>query len=142
MQQGMKMPKKGEETSIKEQVRTDLQAAGMNISEDRKTIAEQMEIFRNPELVAEETGSSPDKVRAEIVDDLVSIISGDIEKISEIRATNPVIRENERNPEYKKAMDGLLKELKGGLKDLVNAQFEYGRTASTKPEFQKEHKTA
>jgi hypothetical protein len=121
----MKMPKKEGELSSKEQAVADLQAAGININNDRKTVEEQMEIFRNPKPLAEETGSDPNALRAEILEDLIAIIEGDLEDITNARRDSPGIQINERNPEYKKAMDELVSGLESGLKDLKKSRLEF-----------------
>ncbi len=126
------MPKK-KDMPVREQVNVDLQAAGVPLKKDMELISRNQEIFHNPE--------TDNKVRSEIVEDLVTIISADIKKIETARKTDPTIRENESNPEYKKAMDELLKGLRAGLNDLTTAQFGYGKVAS-KSEFLKEHKKA
>lgn len=116
MQQGFKMPKK-KDMSVREQVIVDLNTAGVQIDRDRKIISDNQVIFNNPETTKE--------VRAEILEDIVIIIEADLKHIEEARHDSPEIKAKESNPEYKKAMDDIVKSFGEGLADLKKARLEF-----------------
>lgn len=120
-----KMPQKKEVGA--QQVVADLEKAGIPLRKDLELTRTQQDLFKTADT----------KERSKIVEALVSTYSANIKKIEEARKNDPEIRENEKNPEYKRAMDQLLKGLKDGLNDLVTAQFDYGKVVR-KTEFQKE----
>ena len=99
------------------QVKEDLREAGLQIDEHRDAYAESKARFEDP--------STPHEEKAEIVKDLISLIEGDLEKIKKAREDLPGIQINERNPEYREAMDGYVKKLENSLSTLKRARLDY-----------------
>jgi hypothetical protein len=110
MQQGgaLILPKPKEDP-MRMQVKGDLEKFGVPIARDMKIYETQKELLSKP-------GVAPE-IKKEILQDLATILRADIKLIEEKRATLPGFQINERNPEYKSAMDsyvaGLEKALKG-----------------------------
>jgi hypothetical protein len=114
MQQGFKMPQKKKDP-MREQVKSDLEAAGVQISRDLNIYETNKPIVENPE--------NDPAVRIETAKDMITILEADLEHISKAREL-PGIQINERNPEYKQAMDEYVKGINNALGTLKSVRLE------------------
>gem|GEM_PF-4968770 len=100
---------------MREQVKTDLEAAGVQISRD-------LRIYETNKPIVENLENSP-AVRIETAKDLITVLEADLEHIAEAREL-PGIQMNERNPEYKKAMDEYVKGINNALGTLKKVRLD------------------
>ncbi|MBD3398355.1 hypothetical protein GF412_04020 [Candidatus Micrarchaeota archaeon] len=116
MEKKLKLPKKKEEVSMRDQVRADLQEAGVQITRDMQIYESNKAIFDNPETSREE--------RAEILEDLINIIEADLGHIEEARGL-PGIQINERTPEYREEMEKYVQGLRNTLGNLKKTRLSF-----------------